>query len=928
VRAVNGLRDRAPKLVRGLQRALRQADRRLPLLAKLAVPTVVILGITWAMVSSILVVETRRHFTEAYDEQALLVTSLVAAQYQSNPEDSRAMGAFLEDLRRSAPALLRVRVYRLQGGQRMVWASSQSLLHGEGALPERNYPVGVPEAPAWVGLVVSSRALDRAVADAQRDLLANLALGGAAALALVALVVYSFVLRRSGRLSRAARRVAEGDLTVALPEGAGPPSRDALLNVAREFDRMLHALAARNRQQAAVAELGQLALAGGGEAALLDTAVRLVAEGLDAVAVSALRVEANRLVAARAAGWPPSRVGSAEPQHGQAAYTLRTSGPVVSDDLEAEDRFDPGPAILGRRFRSSVSVIVPGATEPYGVLLAHAEQPARFSPDDVHFLQAMANGLGSALRHRLAQEELADAEERYRVLVEQIPAVVYIDEDDETCTARYVSPQYERMLGYTPEERLADPELWLKLLHPDDRERVMAEDTASRAAGRPFQSEYRMVARDGRVVWVRDHALPYRDETGRILGWQGVMFDVSEEKRAEETLRRVVLQNTLILESAGEGIFGLDGDGRITFINPAATSMLAWTADELIGRLGHEVIHHSRTDGSPYPLDECPIYAAFRDGETRRVDDEVFWRRDGTPLPVEYTSTPLRDEGRLAGAVVTFSDITERKSAQETLRAAYDREREAVERLQQVDSMKNAFLSAVSHELRTPLSAVMGYALTLRQEEMQLPPEERRELLERLAVNAQKLQRLLADLLDVDRMERGILEPRRHPIDLESLITRVVGETDVRGRAVELDVEPVTAEIDGPKVERIVENLLVNAAKHTPPNTRVRLAVRKREGGVLLSVEDQGAGVPDELKEAVFRPFERGPRAPTHAPGTGIGLSLVARFAELHGGRAWVEDGPDGGAVFRVFLPAVISSNGDGDLTAPGPERHAPRAAR
>jgi signal transduction histidine kinase len=177
-------------------------------------------------------------------------------------------------------------------------------------------------------------------------------------------------------------------------------------------------------------------------------------------------------------------------------------------------------------------------------------------------------------------------------------------------------------------------------------------------------------------------------------------------------------------------------------------------------------------------------------------------------------------------------------------------------------------------------------------------------------------------------MERGILEPRRHPVDLESLITRVVGETDVRGRAVDLDVEPVTAEIDGPKVERIVENLLVNAAKHTPPNTRVRLVVRKREGGVLISVEDQGAGVPDELKEAVFRPFERGPRAPTHAPGTGIGLSLVARFAELHGGRAWVEDGPEGGAVFRVFLPAVISPNGHGDLTAPEPERHAPRAAR
>jgi signal transduction histidine kinase len=278
--------------------------------------------------------------------------------------------------------------------------------------------------------------------------------------------------------------------------------------------------------------------------------------------------------------------------------------------------------------------------------------------------------------------------------------------------------------------------------------------------------------------------------------------------------------------------------------------------------------------------------------------------------------------------VVTFSDFTQRKQAEETLRAAYDREREAVERLQQVDSMKNAFLSAVSHELRTPLSAVMGYALTLRQEEMNLPDEERRELLERLAVNAQKLQRLLADLLDVDRMERGILEPQRHPVDLRSLVTRVLGEIDVRGRLVDVDVEPMVADVDGPKVERILENLLVNAAKHTPPNSRVRLGVEEGEGGVLISVEDQGGGVPDDLKEAVFRPFERGPRAPTHAPGTGIGLSLVARFAELHGGRAWVEDGAEGGAAFKVFLPAVISSDGHEALSAPAPEHHAPRAAR
>jgi len=428
-----------------------------------------------------------------------------------------------------------------------------------------------------------------------------------------------------------------------------------------------------------------------------------------------------------------------------------------------------------------------------------------------------------------------------------------------------------------------------------------------------------MIARDGRVVWVRDEGVLLRDDSGRDLGWQGVLTDITERKRAEEALRRVMLQNKLILDSAGEGIFGLDMDGRITFINPAGTEMLGWSAEELVGQRGHDLLHHSHADGSPYPLDDCPIYRVFRDGVTRELDDEVFWRRDGSSFPVDYTSTPIRDDGRLVGAVVTFSNITTRKRAEETLRSAYDREREAAERLRQVDEMKNAFLSAVSHELRTPLSAVMGYALTLNQSELHLPEGERSELLERLAANALKLQRLLGDLLDVDRMERGILEPQRQPIDLEALAGRVVQETDVRGRTVELDVEQVVAEIDGPKVERILENLLVNAAKHTPPGTVVRVGIRGEGAGILIAVDDEGAGVPDDLKESVFRPFERGPRAPPHAPGTGIGLSLVARFAELHGGRAWVEDRDGGGASFRVFLPALISGNGHLRSPAPAP---------
>jgi signal transduction histidine kinase len=222
--------------------------------------------------------------------------------------------------------------------------------------------------------------------------------------------------------------------------------------------------------------------------------------------------------------------------------------------------------------------------------------------------------------------------------------------------------------------------------------------------------------------------------------------------------------------------------------------------------------------------------------------------------------------------------------------------------------MKNAFLAAVSHELRTPLSSVLGYALTLERPEISLPLEQQKELTHRLAINARKLERLLSDLLDLDRLARGVLEPRRRPTDMPRLMARLIEETDLGGHQVVLEVEPLVIQVDAPKVERVVENLLVNASKHTPPDARVWLRIASRDEGVLITVEDEGPGIPDDLKAVVFEPFLQGNGEGDRVPGTGIGLSLVARFAELHGGRAWVEDRSGGGASFNVYIPGPVAA--------------------
>jgi signal transduction histidine kinase len=152
------------------------------------------------------------------------------------------------------------------------------------------------------------------------------------------------------------------------------------------------------------------------------------------------------------------------------------------------------------------------------------------------------------------------------------------------------------------------------------------------------------------------------------------------------------------------------------------------------------------------------------------------------------------------------------------------------------------------------------------------------------------------------------------PGDVGELVRDVVAESDVlEGRVVDVDAPRLLALVDPPKVERAIDNLLVNAARHTPQGTRIWIRVLPQDGGVLVCVDDEGPGIPDELKASIFEPFRKGEAG---TPGSGIGLSLVSRFAEFHGGRAWVQDRPEGGAAFRVFLPGTRGGHGEG---LPGP---------
>jgi PAS domain S-box-containing protein len=255
-------------------------------------------------------------------------------------------------------------------------------------------------------------------------------------------------------------------------------------------------------------------------------------------------------------------------------------------------------------------------------------------------------------------------------------------------------------------------------------------------------------------------------------------------------------------------------------------------------------------------------------------DDTVRWIHGSGRVIADENGAPAR----LVGAA---QDITERK---------------------RVDDLRDSILSAVSHELRTPLTSIIGFSMTLKDKGATLARRTRDEMVGHLAQQAEKLDRLLADLLDLDRLRHGFVRPNLHPTDVRELAMQVASDHRSNTHSIDVDGSEVVADVDAPKVERIIENLLANAVNHTPPGTTITVSVEPHDSGVLIAVEDNGPGVADEQREAIFGIFNRG-AASDRVAGTGIGLSLVAQFTALHGGSAWVEESASGGASFRVFLP-------------------------
>jgi PAS domain S-box-containing protein len=358
----------------------------------------------------------------------------------------------------------------------------------------------------------------------------------------------------------------------------------------------------------------------------------------------------------------------------------------------------------------------------------------------------------------------------------------------------------------------------------------------------------------------------------------------------------------LLLESAPEAIYGIDLKGECTFCNPACLRMTGYEEpSELLGRNMHEVIHYAKADGTPYPVEECAIYRAFAEGIGTHGDDEVLWRKDGSNFAAEYWSRPLRRNHRVIGAVVTFVDITARKHAEETLRAA----KAAAEA---ANRAKSQFLANMSHEIRTPLNGVIGMINLALATDL---TNEQRELLETAKFSSDALLTVINDVLDFSKIEAGKTYLEARDFNLRDSLQDTLKAFALRASEKQLTLSceideqvPVMVCGDAVRLRQILINLLGNAIKFTPAGgvaLRARVNHVEAENSMLhFTISDTGVGVAPNALKMIFDPFTQADSSTTRTfGGTGLGLSISARLVEMMGGEIWVESELDRGSQFH-----------------------------
>jgi PAS domain S-box-containing protein len=447
------------------------------------------------------------------------------------------------------------------------------------------------------------------------------------------------------------------------------------------------------------------------------------------------------------------------------------------------------------------------------------------------------------------------------------------------------------MAGLSLEEALGDG--WLRAVHPDDRERVWAiwSDAVRDRVG--ANADFRFLRTDGVVTWLQTSAVPMRGPDHSLLGYIGTVIDITHHQKAQNELRESEQRFRHMADHAPVMIWVTDDDGHCTFLGKTWYDFTGRTPEASLGFGWIDAVHpDDRAEARESFLAADASHDSYRlEYRLRNKSGEYQW-------VIDAAEPRFSDDGRFLGYIGSVIDISDRKQMENELREAHRR--------------KDEFLAVLAHELRNPLAPIRtGLEL------MRLAGDDRaaiEQVRATMARQAEQMVRLIDDLLDVSRITRGTLELRKCRVELSEVIDSAVDTArpiiEECGHKLEvvLPIEPVELEADPTRLAQVIANLLNNAAKYMHDGGRIVLTAERGEGAVVVAVKDFGMGVPPEMLERIFDMFTQVDRTLERAQGgLGIGLTLVKRLVELHGGTVEVRSGGlDQGSEFIVRLPIVV----------------------
>ncbi len=480
---------------------------------------------------------------------------------------------------------------------------------------------------------------------------------------------------------------------------------------------------------------------------------------------------------------------------------------------------------------------------------------------------------------------MAAAETNFKELLEAMPDPVVIVEDGQIVLA---NREAEKKFGYSHDALLGQP---IEVLLPERFRTVHVghrQGYERNPHTRPMGIGLELFARrrDGTEFPVEISLSPSESDGHKLV--ISIIRDISDRKRLEREKDELLATVTHVLDGMTEPVFVVNPQGDVTRANDAAARMIGRPREEILGRPAREVFHWEDAGGRLLDDDEYLYHETFGSVEPLSVSGRYLRRLDGERIPVVISSAPVTDpEQGIRMAVQVVRDVT--------------REREAEE-------LKDRIISLVSHELRTPIGHIKGFASSLLEEDVTWDAETQHDFIVEIDHEADRLATLVADLLDMSKIESGkdFLEIAHHsPLAIVESALRAA-ERFTREHEVKVDVDPALPDVpaDASQLERVICNLVENAAKYTEPNTEIRVQARRGGDAVEFSVSDHGPGIPLEYRDRIFERFFRiktgnGGRK----PGTGLGLPICRGIVEAHGGKLWYESNGGGGSVFRFTIP-------------------------